>query len=325
MDCLMYAWESRTGNLIKLSVGYNKFLDFATANRKGGGSMSKKAEDIKIVGVVGAGTMGSGIAQVVASSGRQVVLVDVTDAAIGRGMKAIEGSLGRLVKKETMSEEESKSIVSRIKTTTKYEDFKDVDLVIEAAFEDMKVKKEIYKKLDESTSPDVVLATNTSSLPIVEIAVGTGRPDKVVGMHFFNPAPVMKLVEVIKTLATSDETAEFAFNFATALGKEPVRTKDIPGFIVNRILIPMLNEAVFAYLDGVGTPEDIDKAMKLGTNQPIGPLALIDLIGLDVTLDVMDVFYKEFQDSKYRAAPLLRQMVRAGRLGRKSGKGFFQY
>lgn len=287
--------------------------------------MSKKAEDIKTVGVVGAGTMGSGIAQVVASSGRQVVLVDVTDAAIGRGMKAIEGSLGRLVKKETISEEESKSIASRIKTTTKYEDFKDVDLVIEAAFEDMKVKKEIYKKLDESTSPDVVLATNTSSLPIVEIAVGTGRPDKVVGMHFFNPAPVMKLVEVIKTLATSDETAEFAFNFATALGKEPVRTKDIPGFIVNRILIPMLNEAVFAYSDGVGTAEDIDKAMKLGTNQPIGPLALIDLIGLDVTIDVMDVFYKEFQDSKYRAAPLLRQMVRAGWLGRKSGKGFFQY
>lgn len=287
--------------------------------------MSRKPEDIKTVGVVGAGTMGSGIAQVVASSGRNVVLVDVTDAALARGIKSIEGSLGRLVKKETISEDESKSIVSRIKTTTKYEDFKGVDLVIEAAFEDMKVKKEIYKKLDESTSPDVVLATNTSSLPIVEIAVGTGRPDKVVGMHFFNPAPVMKLVEIIKTLTTSDETADFAFDFATALGKEPVRTKDIPGFIVNRILIPMLNEAVFAYSDGVGTAEDIDKAMKLGTNQPIGPLALIDLIGLDVTIDVMDVFYKEFQDSKYRAAPLLRQMVRAGWLGRKSGKGFFQY
>jgi 3-hydroxybutyryl-CoA dehydrogenase len=287
--------------------------------------MSKKVEDVKKVGVVGAGTMGSGIAQVVASSGREVVLVDVTEAALGRGMKGIEGSLGRLVKKETIKEEESKSILSRIKTSTKYEDFKDVDLVIEAAFEDMKVKKEIYKKLDESTKPDVVLATNTSSLPIVEIAVGTGRPDKVVGMHFFNPAPVMKLVEVIKTLTTSDETAEFAFDFATALGKEPVKTKDIPGFIVNRILIPMLNEAVFAFSDGVGTAEDIDKAMKLGTNQPIGPLALIDLIGLDVTIDVMDVFYKEFQDSKYRAAPLLRQMVRAGWLGRKSGKGFFQY
>jgi 3-hydroxybutyryl-CoA dehydrogenase len=287
--------------------------------------MSKKVEDIKKVGVVGAGTMGSGIAQVVASSGREVVLVDVTDAALGRGMKGIEGSLARLVKKESISGDESKSILSRIKPSTKYEEFKDVDLVIEAAFEDMKVKKEIYKKLDESTGPDVVLATNTSSLPIVQIAVGTGRPDKVVGMHFFNPAPVMKLVEVIKTLTASDETVEFAFNFATALGKEPVRTKDIPGFIVNRILIPMLNEAVFAYQDGVGTAEDIDKAMKLGTNQPIGPLALIDLIGLDVTIDVMDVFHKEFQDSKYRAAPLLRQMVRAGWLGRKSGRGFFQY
>ncbi|MFI5322198.1 MAG: 3-hydroxybutyryl-CoA dehydrogenase [Thermodesulfobacteriota bacterium] len=287
--------------------------------------MSKKAEDIKKVGVVGAGTMGSGIAQVVASSGREVVLVDVTEAALGRGIKGMEGSLARLVKKETISGEESKSIVSRIKTSTNYEGFKDVDLVIEAAFEDIKVKKEIYEKLDVSTGPDVVLATNTSSLPIVEIAVGTRRPDKVVGMHFFNPVPVMKLVEIIKTLTTSDETAEFAFNFATALGKEPVRTKDVPGFIVNRILIPMLNEAVFAYQDGVGTPEDIDKAMKLGTNQPIGPLALIDLIGLDVTIDVMDVFHREFQDSKYRAAPLLRQMVRAGWLGRKSGKGFFQY
>jgi 3-hydroxybutyryl-CoA dehydrogenase len=287
--------------------------------------MSKKVEEMKKVGVVGAGTMGSGIAQVVASSGSEVVLIDVTEAALGRGIKGIENSLGRLVKKEVINEGESKSIISRIKPSTNYEDFKDVDLVIEAAFEDMKVKKEIYKKLDESTKPDVVLATNTSSLPIVEIAVGTGRPDKVVGMHFFNPAPVMKLVEIIKTLTTSDETVEFAFDFATALGKEPIKTKDIPGFIVNRILIPMLNEAVFAYQDGVGTAEDIDKAMKLGTNQPIGPLALIDLIGLDVTIDVMDVFYKEFRDSKYRAAPLLRQMVRAGWLGRKSGKGFFQY
>ncbi|MEQ9618100.1 MAG: 3-hydroxybutyryl-CoA dehydrogenase [Deltaproteobacteria bacterium] len=287
--------------------------------------MSRKVEDVKKVGVVGAGTMGSGIAQVVASSEREVVLIDVSDAALERGIKGIEKSLGRLVKKETISEEDSKSVLSRVKTTTKFEDLKDVDLVIEAVFEDMKVKKDIYKKLDEATAPDVVLATNTSSLPIVEIAVNTGRADKIVGMHFFNPAPVMKLVEIIKALTTSEETAQFAYDFATALGKEPVRTKDVPGFIVNRILIPMLNEAVFAYQDGVGTPEDIDKAMKLGTNQPIGPLALIDLIGLDVTIDVMDVFYKEFQDSKYRAAPLLRQMVRAGWLGRKSGKGFYDY
>lgn len=287
--------------------------------------MSKKVEDVRKVGVVGAGTMGSGIAQIVAASEREVVLVDISDAALERGMKGIEKSLGRLVKKETISEEDSKSILSRVVTTTKFEDLKDVELVIEAVFEDMNVKKDIYKKLDEATEPDVVLATNTSSLPIVEIAVSTGRADKIVGMHFFNPAPVMKLVEIIKALTTSEETAQFAYDFATALGKEPVRTKDVPGFIVNRILIPMLNEAVFAYQDGVGTPEDIDKAMKLGTNQPIGPLALIDLIGLDVTIDVMDVFYKEFQDSKYRAAPLLRQMVRAGWLGRKSGKGFYEY
>lgn len=287
--------------------------------------MSKKVEDIKKVAVVGAGTMGSGIAQVVASNDREVLLVDVSDAALDRGMKIIEKSLGRLLKKETISQEDYELSLSRITTTTKFEDLGDVDLVIEAVFEDMAIKKEIYNKLDNVTREDVVLATNTSSLPIVEIAVSTSKADKVVGMHFFNPAPVMKLVEIIKTLATSDETVQFAYDFALALGKEPVMTKDSPGFIVNRILIPMLNEAVFAYQDGVGTPEDIDKAMKLGTNQPIGPLALVDLIGLDVTLDVMDTFYREFQDSKFRAAPLLRQMVRAGWLGRKTGKGFFDY
>ncbi|GJM16126.1 MAG: 3-hydroxybutyryl-CoA dehydrogenase [Thermodesulfobacteriota bacterium] len=287
--------------------------------------MTKKVKDIKKVAVIGAGTMGSGIAQVVASNDREVLLLDVSDAALDRGTKAIEKSLGRLVKKETISLEHSNSILSCIRTTTNFEDLGDVDLVIEAVFEDMGIKKEIYSKLDNITGDDVILATNTSSLPIVEIAVSTSKADKVVGMHFFNPAPVMKLVEIIKTLATSDETAQFAYDFALALGKEPVMTIDSPGFIVNRILVPMLNEAVFAYQDGVGSAEDIDKAMMLGTNQPIGPLALVDLIGLDVTLDVMDTFYREFQDSKFRAAPLLRQMVRAGRLGRKSGKGFFDY
>jgi len=287
--------------------------------------MSKKVDDIKKVAVVGAGTMGSGIAQVVASKDREVLLVDVSDAALDRGIKSIEKSIGRLVKKGVITQEDSSSILSRIVKTTNFEDLSGIDLVIEAVFEDMGVKKEIYNKLDNITGEDVVLATNTSSLPIVEIAVSTARADKVVGMHFFNPAPVMKLVEIIKTLATSDETVQFAYDFALALGKEPVKTKDSPGFIVNRILVPMLNEAVFAYQDGVGTAEDIDKAMKLGTNQPIGPLALIDLIGLDVTLDVMDTFYREFQDSKFRAAPLLRQMVRAGWLGRKSGRGFFNY
>lgn len=287
--------------------------------------MSLKAEDVKRVGVVGAGTMGSGIAQVLASNGKEVVLLDISDSSLDRGMSTIKNSLGRFVKKGEMSEEEMKSILSRIYMTKMFSDLEDVDLVIEAIFENMDVKKETFTKLDASIRPEVILATNTSSLPIVEIAVCTKRADKVVGMHFFNPAPVMKLVEIIKTLTTSDETVNFAYDFAKVLGKEPVRTKDAPGFIVNRILIPMLNEAVFALQDGVGTPEDIDKAMKLGTNQPIGPLALIDLIGLDVTLDVMDTFYREFQDSKFRAAPLLRQMARAGWLGRKTGRGFYKY
>ena len=287
--------------------------------------MALKAEDVKKVGVVGAGTMGSGIAQVVASNGRNVILLDVSESALDRGMKTIGNSLGRLVKKGDIKEEDSKSILSRIRTTTKFEDFNDVDLVIEAVFEDLNVKKETFKMLDTTTHPDIILATNTSSLPIIEIAVSTKRPAKVIGMHFFNPVPLMKLVEIIKSLATSEETVQFAYDFAMALGKEPVNAKDVPGFIVNRVLMPMLNEAVFALEEGVGTPEDIDKAMKLGTNQPIGPLALIDLIGLDVTLDVIDVLYREFKDPKFRAAPLLRQMVRAGWLGRKTGRGFYKY
>lgn len=287
--------------------------------------MALKVEDVKKVGVVGAGTMGSGIAQVVASNGRDVILLDVSDSALDRGMKAIGNSLGRLVKKGDIKEDDSKSILSRIKTSTKFEDLEDTDLVIEAVFEDLNVKKETFKKLDATTRPDIMLATNTSSLPIIEIAVITKRPDKVIGMHFFNPVPLMKLVEIIKSLATSEETVQFAYDFAMALGKEPVIAKDVPGFIVNRVLMPMLNEAVFALEEGVATPEDIDKAMKLGTNQPIGPLALIDLIGLDVTLDVIDVLYREFKDPKFRAAPLLRQMVRAGWLGRKTGRGFYKY
>jgi 3-hydroxybutyryl-CoA dehydrogenase len=280
---------------------------------------------VKKVGVVGAGTMGAGIAQVVSSNGREVVLLDVSDSSLDRGMKAIGNSLIRLVKKGNIKEEDSKSILSRIKSTTKFEHLADMDLVIEAVLEDLNVKKEIFKKLDESTPANVILATNTSSLPIIEIAVSTKRPDKVVGMHFFNPVPLMKLVEIIKSLATSEETMEFAHDFAVALGKEPVKSKDVPGFIVNRIIMPMLNEAVFALEEGVATPEDIDKAMMLGTNQPIGPLALIDLIGLDVTLDVIDVLHREFKDPKFRAASLLRQMVRAGWLGRKTGRGFYKY
>lgn len=284
-----------------------------------------KVDEIKEVGVIGAGTMGSGIAQVVASSGRKVVLIDVSEANLDRGIKTIEKSLARIVKKGDIAESDSRAIVSNIQVTTSYEDLSGVDMVVEAIFEEIGVKKETFKKLDEFTKPEIILATNTSSLPIVEIAISTKRPDKVVGMHFFNPAPIMKLVEVIKSLTTSDETVQTAYEFSKALGKDPVKAKDVPGFIVNRVLMPMLNEAVFTLQDGIGSPEDIDKAMKLGTNQPMGPLALIDLIGLDVTLDVIDVLYKEFQDSKYRAAPLLRQMVRSGWLGRKSGRGFYEY
>jgi 3-hydroxybutyryl-CoA dehydrogenase len=284
-----------------------------------------KVDEIKEVGVIGAGTMGSGIAQVVASSGRKVVLVDVSEASLDRGIKTIEKSLARMVKKGDIAESDSRAVVSNIQATTSFQDLSGVDMVVEAVFEEIGVKKETFKKLDEFTKPEIVLATNTSSLPIVEIAISTKRPDRVVGMHFFNPAPIMKLVEVIKSLTTSDETVQIAYDFSKALGKEPVKGKDMPGFIVNRILMPMLNEAVFTLQDGVGSADDIDKAMKLGTNQPMGPLALIDLIGLDVTLDVIDVLYKEFQDSKYRAAPLLRQMVRSGRLGRKSGRGFYEY
>jgi 3-hydroxybutyryl-CoA dehydrogenase len=284
-----------------------------------------KIEEIRKVGVIGAGTMGSGIAQLVAGSGRDVVIVDVSEDSLDRGMKAIEKGLSRLVKKGEFKEEDAKAILSGIITSSAFDDLGDVDLVVEAVYEDLDVKKKTFKKLDEVTGPEVILATNTSSLPIVEIAVSTKRPDRVVGMHFFNPAPIMKLVEIIETLTTSEETLNTVYDFSLALGKEPVKTKDVPGFIVNRILVPMLNEAVFAFQDGVGSAADIDRAMKLGTNQPIGPLALIDLIGLDVTLDVMDVFHREFQDSKYRAAPLLRQMVRAGWLGRKTGKGFFDY
>ena len=284
-----------------------------------------KVDEIKEVGVIGAGTMGSGIAQVVATSGRKVVLIDVSDASLERGMTTIEKSLARMVKKGDIAGSDSRAIVSNIRVTTKFEDLSGVDMVVEAIFEEIGVKKKTFAKLDEVTRPEIILATNTSSLPIVEIAISTKRPDKVVGMHFFNPVPIMKLVEIVKSLTTSDQTVQVAYDFGKALGKDPVIAKDIPGFIVNRILIPMLNEAVFTLQDGIGTPEDIDKAMKLGTNQPMGPLALIDLIGLDVTLDVIDVLYREFQDSKYRAAPLLRQMVRSGRLGRKTGRGFYEY
>ncbi len=284
-----------------------------------------KADDVKTIGVVGAGTMGSGIAQVAAASGFNVILRDISDAALDRGFKIIERSLGKLTKKGKLSEEDAKAILGRITKTLELKDMEKADLVIEAAFEKMEVKKELFGELDRVCKPDVVLASNTSSLSITEIAASTSRPDKVVGMHFFNPVPVLPLVEIVQGLTTSDETVELAYQVALKLGKSPIKTKDQPGFIVNRILVPYMNEAAFAYMEGVGTVEEIDQAMKWGANMPIGPLALFDLVGIDVALDVLEVLYREFGDPKFRPAPILRQMVRAGHLGRKTGKGFYDY
>ncbi len=284
-----------------------------------------KVEDIKTIGVCGAGTMGAGIAQTAAVSGFNVILRDISDEALERGMNIIKKSLARIVKKGKMSQEDADAVVARIKTTKELSDLKDADYVIEAVFEKMELKKEIFGELDKITRPEVVLATNTSSLSITEIAASTGRPDKVVGMHFFNPVPVLPLVEIVKGLTTSDETVQLAYDLAKKMGKSPIKTKDQPGFIVNRILVPYMNEAAWAYMEGVGSAEEIDEAMKLGANMPIGPLALIDLVGVDITLDVLEVLYREFGDPKFRPAPILRQMVRAGHLGRKTGRGFYVY
>jgi len=282
-------------------------------------------DDIKTIGVVGAGTMGSGIAQVAAAAGFGVILRDISDAALDRGFKIIERSLGKLTKKGKLTEEGAKEILGRITKTLELKDMAGADLVIEAAFEKMEVKKELFGELDKVCRSGVVLASNTSSLSITEIAAATSRPDKVVGMHFFNPVPVLPLVEIVQGLTTSDEAVELAYQLALKLGKSPIKTKDQPGFIVNRILVPYMNEAAFAYMEGVGTAEEIDQAMKWGANMPIGPLALLDLVGIDVALDVLEVLYREFGDPKFRPAPILRQMVRAGYLGRKTGKGFFDY
>jgi len=282
-------------------------------------------DDIKTIGVVGAGTMGAGIAQIAAQSGFNVILRDISDEALERGINIIKKSLGRLVKKGKLSQEDADAIVGRIKTTKELKDLADADYVIEAVFEKMEIKKEIFGELDRLTRSDVILATNTSSLSITEIAASTSRPDKVVGMHFFNPVPVLPLVEIVQGLTTSDETVNTAYELAKKFGKTPIKTKDQPGFIVNRILVPYMNEAAWALMEGVGSAEEIDEAMKLGANMPIGPLALIDLVGVDIALDVLEVLYREFGDPKFRPAPILRQMVRAGHLGRKTGKGFFDY
>lgn len=277
------------------------------------------------IGVLGAGTMGAGIAQTFAQNGYEVVIRDLDESYLEKGMKSVEKSLSRLVKKEKISEDDMNSIVSNITLSTDINSLADTDLIIEAAVENMEIKKKIFAELDAVVKEKAILATNTSSLSITEIASATKRPHKVIGMHFFNPVPMMKLVEVIKGIATSDETKEVIIELTSKVGKTPVVVEEAPGFVVNRILIPMINEAVGILAEGVASAEDIDNAMKLGANHPLGPLALADLIGNDVNLAIMETLYSETGDNKYRPHPLLKKMVRGNLLGRKTQQGFFAY
>ncbi len=280
---------------------------------------------ITTVGIIGAGTMGNGIAQACAVSGINVVMVDISDAAVQKGVATVAGSLDRLIKKEKITAADKDAALSRIKGSTSYDDLKAAQIVIEAATENYELKLKILKQVDALVAPEVILASNTSSISITKLAAATSRPDRFIGMHFFNPVPMMALVEIIRGLQTSDATHGAVKQLAERLGKSPITVKNAPGFVVNRILVPMINEAFFVLAEGLATPEDIDAGMKLGCNQPIGPLALADMVGLDVCLAVMDVYLAEFGDSKYRACPLLREMVAAGRLGRKTSRGVYQY
>lgn len=277
------------------------------------------------IGIIGAGLMGSGIAQVSAVAGIEVTLVDVTDAALERGIAAISGSLDRLVKKDKLGAADKDAALARIGGTTQYEALKGLPLVVEAATENVELKLKILRRLDEMLDAEAVIATNTSSISITQLAAVVSRPERFIGMHFFNPVPVMMLVELIRGLQTTDATHASAEAFVKALGKAPITVKNSPGFVVNRILCPMINEAILVLQEGLASAEEIDSGMRLGCNHPIGPLALADLIGLDTMLAVMQVFYDGFNDPKYRPALLLKEMVTAGYLGRKSGRGFYRY